>query len=492
MDIRSEEPPEAEPPAPRAKRRQLWRFVGGILLLFGGVFALIVYTDAEPPEVDDLRGPSAQPARNTYYDRFLRFAAEKRCEEIIPYAEPDDLPEGSPERMPSDAASLFGGGGGFPDFLAAGHGWTPARLASWGPRLALFVEDCATLSDEAAPPAAQDRPPPATSGSPNSLIAAACANMNAAVGMYWANGDRSRAFQIACQLEDFGRRMQECAPGPQIYVAAADASTTAERGLVRLAFLDGTIAKAALERFRHPPPQDPARFRRIIHAAYFDFERLVDEQSVAANAARNYQTPVLFKTFAQTRVLYPWVLKPNLTKTFYADYVRAQAPLIDLNAEEYRRRPEGTIHQLTARDLTRPTNLYGRLLAYQSTWSVQNTINRRTRSLSQRSLLRACLALRVFHEEHGRLPEKLEELVPAYLPEVPIDHANGQTLRYSHELGRVWSAGFENLLIGSADQYIGYNEDYYRLDFAVPAAPPTGSESLENTAQKKAPLAAEP
>jgi hypothetical protein len=476
------------PATPPSNRRLLYRFVGGIILLFGTLFALIVYTDAEPPEVDDLRHPPLEPAGNTYYDRFLRFAAEKGCEEFIPYAEPEDLPEGHPERMPSDAASMFGNG--FPDFLAAGKGWTPERLVSWGPRLALFVENCEQVVNETAFLSSQNEPSLAASASPTTLITAVSTNMNVAVGMYWANGDKHRALQTACQLDDFGRRMQECAPGPQIYVAAADAVTTAERSIVRLAFLDGTVAKAALDRFRNSPPEDPARFTRIIHAAYFEFEQLADEQSVAANVAR-HRTPVFFQAFAQTRVLYPWIMKPNLTKHFYADYVREQVPLANLSTEDYRRRPESVAHQLKPSDLARPTNLYGRMLAYQSTWRVQYTINRRTRSRTQRSLLRACLALRIFHEEHGHLPDRLDELVPTYLPDLPIDHANGQTLRYSRSLGYVWSAGFDNLQISSADQRIGYSEDYYRLDFSVPASPSEDAESVANDT-KKAPLAAGP
>lgn len=491
MDIRPDEPPETGLAAPPSNRRLLYRFLGGIFLLFGGIFALIVYTDAEPPEVDDLRHPPPLPAGNTYYDRFLRFAAEKGCEEIIPYAEPEDLPEGHPERMPTDAASLFGGGGGFPDFLAAGKGWAPERVATWAPQLNLFVANCAQLADETAFPAAQGAPPPDTTKSPGTLILAACTNADVAIGMYWAAGDKTRALKTAFRFEDFGRQMRESAPGPRVYFAAADAQTMAERSITRLAFRDATMAKAALDRFRHPPPGDSARFTRILHAAYFEFEQLIDEQSDATNVARNHRTPILFKTLAQTRALYPWVMKPNLTKAFYADYVRAQVPLAALDAEDYRRLPENAVHHLAVRDLLRPTNLYGRMLAYQGASWVQYTISRRTRGLTRRSLLRVCLALRVFHEEHGRLPEKLDELVPSYLPEVPIDHANGQALRYSRSVGYVWSAGISNLQVTSADQRLGYNEDYYRLDFMVPVSPSPDAEPVPNDT-KKAPLAAGP
>ena len=467
MEPRPVNAPESESPTSCPNRRRLVPWLGAIGLLFCGIFALIVYTDAEPPDVDDLRDPPLQPAGDTYYDRFLRFAAEKGCEKVVPYAEPEDLPENSPFRMPDGGADSFLGG--FSDFLSAGKGWSPERLATWSPQLDLFVENCAKLTDANAFPATLNDPAPSTTGSPGTLVAAARENLEIAVGMYWAIGDKNRALETAFQLEDFGRRLMDSAPGPEAYVAAANAVTTAERGIVRLSFQDTAVARAALDRFCHPPPEDPARFSRIIHAAYFDFERLIDEQSVAANAARDYQTPVLFKTLAQTRVLYPWVMKPNMTKDFYADYVRKQLPLIGLNTAEYRSRPEGEELRLEIRDLTRPTNLYGRLLGYQATWRVQNLLYLHTRANTQRSLFRACLALRIYHDEHGSLPDKLAELVPRYLPDIPIDHANGQALRYAREVLHVWSAGLDNLQIGHADPRIRYREDCYRLDFAAPA-----------------------
>jgi len=55
----------------------------------------------------------------------------------------------------------------------------------------------------------------------------------------------------------------------------------------------------------------------------------------------------------------------------------------------------------------------------------------------------AC-ALERFHLEHERYPKKLEELVPNYLPVIPIDHADGKALRYrAAEDGRyrVYSVG---------------------------------------------------
>jgi hypothetical protein len=53
------------------------------------------------------------------------------------------------------------------------------------------------------------------------------------------------------------------------------------------------------------------------------------------------------------------------------------------------------------------------------------------------------LALRLYRKENGRCPENLQQLVPKYLPSVPIDPYDGKPLRYRKlQKGfRVWSVG---------------------------------------------------
>ena len=53
------------------------------------------------------------------------------------------------------------------------------------------------------------------------------------------------------------------------------------------------------------------------------------------------------------------------------------------------------------------------------------------------------LALRLYRKENGRYPENLQQLVPKYLPSVPIDPYDGKPLRYRKlQKGfRVWSVG---------------------------------------------------
>jgi hypothetical protein len=53
------------------------------------------------------------------------------------------------------------------------------------------------------------------------------------------------------------------------------------------------------------------------------------------------------------------------------------------------------------------------------------------------------LALRLYRKENGRYPENLQQLVPKYLPSMPIDPYDGKPLRYRKlQKGfKVWSVG---------------------------------------------------
>lgn len=57
---------------------------------------------------------------------------------------------------------------------------------------------------------------------------------------------------------------------------------------------------------------------------------------------------------------------------------------------------------------------------------------------------RILIALRRYERRNGHLPEKLDELVPEFIEEVPRDPFDGQSLRYSRERRILWAVG-ENL-----------------------------------------------
>ena len=54
----------------------------------------------------------------------------------------------------------------------------------------------------------------------------------------------------------------------------------------------------------------------------------------------------------------------------------------------------------------------------------------RVRDLARLRAMRAAMAVERFRLAHGKLPEKLDELVPDFLPEVPSDPFDDKPLRY--------------------------------------------------------------
>ena len=58
------------------------------------------------------------------------------------------------------------------------------------------------------------------------------------------------------------------------------------------------------------------------------------------------------------------------------------------------------------------------------------------RSLAARRLAATGLAIRMYELDHGRRPEKLADLVPRYLPKVPIDPFDAKPLKYRPDLSK--------------------------------------------------------
>lgn len=68
--------------------------------------------------------------------------------------------------------------------------------------------------------------------------------------------------------------------------------------------------------------------------------------------------------------------------------------------------------------------------------SLSNMADNMDASRAQHEALMAALALDVYCEKAGHYPANLNELVPQFLPAVPLDHSTGQPLRYKLLNGR--------------------------------------------------------
>ena len=60
----------------------------------------------------------------------------------------------------------------------------------------------------------------------------------------------------------------------------------------------------------------------------------------------------------------------------------------------------------------------------------ENAVTRTIRLEASRRLVIAAIALKRFQLSHGAWPGKLGDLVPAYLPSVPVDPYDGAPLKY--------------------------------------------------------------
>jgi hypothetical protein len=73
----------------------------------------------------------------------------------------------------------------------------------------------------------------------------------------------------------------------------------------------------------------------------------------------------------------------------------------------------------------------------------EEVFDRVTETHALQRVTEVALALRLYRKENGRYPENLQQLVPKYLPSVPIDPYDGRPLRY-RKLAKgfkVWSVG---------------------------------------------------
>jgi hypothetical protein len=138
-----------------------------------------------------------------------------------------------------------------------------------------------------------------------------------------------------------------------------------------------------------------------------------------------------------------------------------------------------------------PNNFFGRMFAQSFVRYLTIFIRDRQSELSRDSATEAVLGLFLYHRDHGALPAKLDQLVPDYLPAVPIDRFDGYPIRYSRDFLAVWSIGYDHFTVTSdgpasddivdnkidESESISHQPVYYRLDFAVPpkSAPPAES-----------------
>ena len=141
----------------------------------------------------------------------------------------------------------------------------------------------------------------------------------------------------------------------------------------------------------------------------------------------------------------PYMLKANMTSRRLADYCRNQIKRASL--------PYPQIVADLSRKFKEPVSITEKLMFYGKPNSVGMVIFAEEESVLTRFLckkfpllmnlaaLRLKIALRLYEQKHGQLPDDLSALVPEFMPMVPKDPFDDQPFRYSKEKKQVWSIG---------------------------------------------------
>lgn len=167
----------------------------------------------------------------------------------------------------------------------------------------------------------------------------------------------------------------------------------------------------------------------------------------------------------------PIILKPNRTRRIYTDYLRRSVSLIDRPLDELKTNAflsNFDQDHIRGRFPFSPDNILGRKFLEIVTPPTFGLLRTRLRNQSLISCTEAFLALHLYKCDHGEFPATLDTLVPAYLPAVPCDYIDGVPIRYSRELGVLWSVGDNNLNIIQPDQII---EDHETVLYLTPRPP---------------------
>jgi len=166
-----------------------------------------------------------------------------------------------------------------------------------------------------------------------------------------------------------------------------------------------------------------------------------------------------------------YLFQPNRTRRIFAAAVRvmiADAPGVYADRRPVPQ-PEG-MNELGLIMMTRLVvsgNAIGKIMAHFAIPSLATMQTAKCKESVDVDSTRLLLAIRAYSLETGDLPETLEQLVPKYLTEVPLDDFDGKPMRYSKEDKVIYSIGDDLVDSGGKEpKYYGdKGEPTVRIEF---------------------------
>lgn len=296
----------------------------------------------------------------------------------------------------------------------------------------------------------------------------------------WHAGDHRTAADANLLALRLGRRISQ-SKAPLITVLTGAAIQRASLGSIQQQLDDTEITAETLRRYLAEIPAHETEigdYHTALRLEHTDFfvslaRALRDESPSSLTGGKPNKTLDFISTL-------PGAYQPNRTIRWHAEFIRAQVasstPL-----------PPGTVDpavtQVTALAEApwhrRLQNFTGRRFLAMAASSLGKVTTTGHRAPANLRLTRLYAALRLYHlDHHGALPADLIELVPTYLPALPLDPFDGQPLRYDRDLTTIWSIDHDHTPVASADGELPMGKPALRLRFARPLPePPPDFES---------------
>jgi hypothetical protein len=253
---------------------------------------------------------------------------------------------------------------------------------------------------------------------------------------------------IGIQIERLAlRRLEEL---------AADAKTSDAALMEILVCLNQSNSQGVVDSYKTGLRVEYTRFREPYIRNFIDGE---------------YQDPGEPNWGLKTRAI-PYFFKSNMTNRLIVASYRHQMARFD--SPVYRIRnddsdklglPNSALSRLEY--LLKP-NSQGKLFAYNLTYVFEKDLLRKIRHQAYLSALRLKIAIRLYENEYGKLPNDLISLQPKFLKDIPRDPYIGQPFRYSKSAKTVWAVGSD---LNDNDGKMKENErmcDYQNYDLVMP------------------------
>jgi len=251
-------------------------------------------------------------------------------------------------------------------------------------------------------------------------------------------GKENEAVNSTLRVVRLGHQIEDCGGGQIHYLVGAAIKQMALGALGEM-IARATLSCDVLKVYAHKLEQLGANQMGLTNVTKLNYQLLRANISDLASGKNMGISNATMRSAAE--LLNKPFFNPGKTHKIYADHARARLECIP---QMYR---EILTHQIAVStndsvfQLLISGNFIGESLARISKTPSEKVLSQKCRENVAVSATQILLALKCYTLKFQMLPESLNDLVPEFLPVVPVDDFDGKPLRYSPEKKIIYSVG---------------------------------------------------